>query len=167
MESSFPGIKVYLSCQKDSLYLLKEEERILTKEQLKENKNLFGYIRELLCDMQSNPVEEFMNESEIKYGPIVLNQNTNNKKCVLLTDGNAPVKSLTEDQIKSAKKHIQEKGYHLEVNGKTEDAGWIVGVENEDFYQCAAEGKAVTLIPTGFGENLFKKMFPSGQVLKI
>ena len=167
MESTFPGVKVYLSCREDSVYLFKEEERIITKEKLKENKHMFGYIRELLCDMQSNPVEEFMKESEIPYGPIHYEQKINNKKCVLLTNGIAPVRSLNGDQIKLAISHIQNKGYDLEINEQINNAGWVVGVENEQFYQAAVDGKAVTLIPTGFGENIFKKLFPGGQILKI
>lgn len=167
MESTFPGVKVYLSCREDSVYLFKGEERIITREELKESKHLFGYVRELLCDMQSNPVEEFMNESEIPIMPIHANQPLNNKKCVLLTNGIAPVRSLDGNQIKLAISHIQNKGYQLEINGKIDDAGWVVGVENEQFYLAATTGRAVTLIPTGFGENLFKKLFPSGQILKL
>jgi len=167
MEAAFLGVKVYLSCREDSAYLLKGEERIITREELKENKHLFGYIRELLCDMQSHPVEEFMNESDIRYGPIRVEQPLKNKKCVLLTNGVTPVGSLTGNQIKLAISHIQNKGYQPEINGTTEDAGWVVGVENEQFYNAAAIGRAVTLIPTGFGENMFKKLFPSGQILKL
>lgn len=167
MEKTFPGIKVYLACREDSVYLLKDEERIITREELKESKHLFGYIRELLCDMQSNPVEEFMNESQIPFGPIRADQPLKNKKCVLLTNGVIPVKTLTGNQIKLAIAHIQSKGYQPEINGNTDDAGWVVGVENEQFYLAAAAGRSVTLIPTGFGENLFKKLFPSGQILKL
>jgi hypothetical protein len=167
MEATFPGVKVYLACREDSAYLLKGEERIIIREELKENKHLFGYVRELLCDMQSNPIEEFMNESAIPFGPIRAEQPLKNKKCVLLTNGISPVKSLTGNQIKLAISHIQSKGYQPEINGSTEDAGWVVGVENEEFYLAAAAGRAVTLIPTGFGENLFKKLFPSGQILML
>jgi len=167
MEAAFPGVKVYLACREDSVYLLKDEERIITRDKLKESKHLFGCVRELLCDMQSNPVEEFMNESEIPFGPIRVDQPLKNKKCVLLTNGVVPVNSLTGNQIKLAISHIQSKGCQPEINGGTKDAGWVVGVENEEFYQAAESGRSVTLIPTGFGENLFKKLFPSGQILKL
>lgn len=167
MEAAFPGVKVHLACREDSTYLLKDEERIIAREKLKESKHLFGYVRELLCDMQSNPIEEFMNESEIPFGPIRVDQPLKNKKCVLLTNGIVPVNSLSGNQIKLAMSHIQSKGFQPEINGTTEDAGWVVGVENEELYLAAAAGKAVTLIPTGFGENLFKKLFPSGQILKL
>jgi predicted RNA-binding protein len=167
MESTFPGIQIYLSCKEDSIYLLKDEERIILRDKLKENKHLFGYIRELLCDMKSHPIEEFMEESKIPYGPIRLDQPLNNKKCTLLTNGISPVSSLTNNQIELAKLYIKNKGYQLEINGETNDSGWIVGVENEQFYQNAASGKSITLIPTGFGENLFKKLFPGGEILKL
>ena len=117
--------------------------------------------------MTSHPIEEFMEESKISYGPIHVNQFLDNKKCTLLTNGISPVSSLTSNQIKLATTYIQSKGYHLEINGETAESGWVVGVENEQFYQSAVSGKSISLIPTGFGENLFKKLFPGGEILKL
>ena len=167
MEATFPGVKVYLSCREDSLYLLKDEERIITREELKDNKNSFGYVRELTCDMQSNPVEEFMNESNIPCGPIRESQISANRDCVLLTNGIQPVASLTGNQIKAAIAFMRQKGAEPVLNGQDKHYGWWVGVECEQLYEAASWGKHVTLIPTGFGENLFKKMFPGGQILTI
>lgn len=170
MESTFPGVQVYLACREDSAYLLKGEDRIITKEELKENKHLFGYIRELSCDMQSHPIEEFMNESAIPCGPIRAKQLPWEGGCTLLTNGVAPVRSLSGNQIKFVIEHIKKccGGTEPELNASPDAGhGWVVGVENESFYQAAVEGRRVTLIPTGFGENLFKKMFPGGQILTL
>lgn len=167
MENTFPGVKVYLACREDSIYLLKNEERIITREELKESKNLFGYVRELLCDMQSNPVEEFMNESGITYGPLREQQISENRNCVLLTNGIQPVSSLTGNQIKAAIEYIRSTGVEPVLNEKENHYGWYVGVECEQLYEAAAEGKQITLIPTGFGENMFKKMFPGIKILNL
>lgn len=170
MEATFPGIKVYLAHREDSAYLLKGEDRIIGREELKNNKHMFAYIRELVCDMQSHPVEEFMKESDIPCGPILKKQTADPQGCILLTNGVSPVRSLSARQIELAIQHIKR------LNGGVDpwinispDAGqgWIVGVENQTFYEAAAAGKQVTLIPTGFGENLFKKMFPGGQILAV
>lgn len=166
MEKTFPGIKVFLACKEDSIYLLEGEERIISKEQLNENKNMFAYIRELLCDMQSHPVESFMDESSIPCGPITINESKIGN-CVLLTNGIFPVKSLNSNQIKQAIKYIESKGCSVSLNSSTDNAEWIVGVENEYLYQSAANGKKITLIPTGFGENLFKRMFPNTEILHL
>mgnify|MGYP007120766170 CR=1 FL=1 len=166
MESTFPGIQVHLACKDDAIYLLKNEDRIITQSELKENKNHYAYIRELKCNMQSHPVEDFMKESDIKCGPIRTNQNRGGR-CVLLTGGVIPVRPLTGEQIKNAISHIQRSGQQPEINGSVENADWIVGTECEQIYQAAADGKQITLIPTGFGENIFKSMFPDIQILRL
>lgn len=166
MEKAFPGVKVYLSCKDDCMYILKNEERIISKTELKESRNSFGYIRELLCDMQSHPVEEFMKESNIPFGPIC-RTTQNEGYAILLTNGIVPVKPLNGDQIKKAIDFIRSKGEEPVLNENVENASWVVGVECEQLYSAAAQGKKVTLIPTGFGENLFKIMFPDCQILSI
>jgi hypothetical protein len=167
MEKQFPGVKVYLACRQESFYLLEKEINILNQEELKNNKNNFAYIRELTSNMESHPVEDFMEESEIPCGPIIETSQISQNKVVLLTNGIIPVKSLSGKQIKVALEFIQNKGFKAEINTSIKDAGWVVGVENEQLYEAAAMGKQVTLIPTGFGENLFNKMFPQGQILRI
>lgn len=164
MEKTFPGVKVYLACRDDCMYLLAGEDRILSKTELKEHKHLFGYIRELLCDMQSHPVESFMNESDIPCGPICEEIDADGD-CVLLTNGVIPVRPLNGEQIKKAINHIRKNGCEPQINGDINRAGWVVGVECEQLYLAAAVGKRVSLIPTGFGEKLFKKMFPKSEIL--
>lgn len=166
MEKTFPGVKVYLACRDDCMYLLSEEDRILSKTELKDNKHLFGYVRELLCDMQSHPVESFMLESDIPCGPICEKSNCYGD-CVLLTNGVIPVKPLNGEQIKKAINYIRKNGYEPQINGDINRAGWVVGVESEQLYLAAALGKRVSLIPTGFGEKLFKKMFPQNEIIVL
>ena len=167
MEKAFPGIKIFISCKEDLMYLLENEERIIEKEKLKDSRYSFGYVRELLCDMQSHPIEEFMKESDIDYGPISKEKINNSNLCILLTNGIAPVKSLTGNQIKLALEHIKQKNYHVEINGDIKNAGWVIGVENEQLYKAALMGKQITFINTGFGENIFKRLFPETKILNL
>lgn len=168
IESTFPGIKIYLACNENSLYLFKKHDKIITKDYLKDNKHLFGYVRELTCDMESHPVQMLMDESEIKYGPIINEEiNLIPGKCVLLTNGIQPVRSLTGEQIKILKTYITNRGFQPEINSSIEDATWVIGVENEEFYKAAILGKYVTLINTGFGENIFHCMFPYGEIFNF
>jgi len=48
-----------------------------------------------------------------------------------------------------------------------EQAGWIIGVESLKLYQGAIQGIKSTLIPTGVGTSLFKKLFPYSSILKL
>ena len=166
MEQTFPGVKVFIACRDDCLYLLQNEPRIITKTQLKDSKNMFGYIRELLCDMQSHPVEEFMKESDIPCGPIC-KPLKNNGNVVVLTNGIIPVKPLNGNQIKEIIEYVRSQGKEPILNGDINDASWVLGVECENLYLAAAAGKRVTLIPTGFGENLFKNMFPESEIQRL
>ena len=167
MEKTFPGVKVYLSCRDEHLYLLEGEERIISKTELDDKKHLFGYVRDLLCDMESHPVEEFMKESDIPYDKIQSPKTKPAGHCVLLTNGVSPVKCLTGEQIKKVTEYIKNKGCTYTINGSIYDAEWVIGVENEDLYLAASKGKYTVLIPTGFGENIFKSMFNNIEILTL
>ena len=167
MEQKFPGVVVYICCKDDYFYLVEEQPRVLRQSELKDKKNQFAYVREITCDMQSNPIEQFMSESDIDVPIIAKNQNTSKKNCVILTNGTLPVKSLSGEQIQKIINYSKSKGCEPQLNQNYKDFDWIIGVENENLYLAASEGKNVTLIPTGFGENLFKRMFPDAEILKL
>ena len=56
-------------------------------------------------------------------------------------------------------------GYFVEINESVTDAGWVIGVECEDFYKAAISGTRVSLVPTGFGTKFFQWLFPKGEIL--
>jgi len=165
MEKTFPGVKVFLSARDEYMYLLKNQERIISKTQLKENRQNFSYIRELFTDMTNHPIEAFMNESDIPCGPIFSEKSSNeSQNCVLLTTCNPPVRELTGLQISNIIKFIKNCGCNPAINEKINNFDWVVSVENEFLYEAASSGKRTTLIPTGFGENLFRRMFPQAEI---
>lgn len=164
MEQAFPGVKVFIAHKEEVTYIFKNHSQTLTREQLE--KNNFAYIREITCDMEGHPVEEFMQESNIPFGPISFEKNEANR-CVILTQGVLPTKNLTNKQIQIACQYAQKQGFIPEINGFIDKNTWVVGVENELFYEAALSGNQITLIPTGIGENLFKKMIPHGEILEI
>lgn len=170
MEAKFPGVKVFLACKDSYLYLLQGEQRIVGEAQLKANKNEYAYIRELTCDMKSHPVEAFMNESEIPCGPIIEKLHENYHSPVLIfSEALSPTRSLTPAQVEKVVEFTKGKGGNLvKINPKNNfDGRWAIGVECEELFRAGAMGLRVTLIPTGFGENLFKKMFPSGEIFRL
>lgn len=108
-----------------------------------------------------------MNESSINFDPIKVSTISNPVSCVLLTNGILPVKSLNANQIQNAINFIKSKKIEPLINTDIEHADWIVGVENENLVLAGEIGKKISLITTGFGENLFKKMFPSCEILHL
>ena len=167
MESKFPGIQVYIACKDHLIYLLQEEKNILTHSELSDRRNYFGYIRQMSTDFYVHSVEEFMKESEVPCGPIPQKKSESNGKCVLLTQGIAPTKSLSASQIEKAKKYIHSKKFSIEIDVDIKDASWVVGVESEKLFLAIDQGKKCTLIKSGVGENLFKSMFPYFEILNL
>lgn len=170
MEKTFAGLQIYLACKDEYMYLLKNEPKILSASLLKTQKNKFAYIREIYTEINKHPVEELMLESEIPFQPIcnnIIHPEQIRGSCLLLTTANPPTRSLNANQIAQALSYIKTQGCEVQINKKIDDFDWIIGVENENLYEAASQGKKVTLIPTGFGENLFKKMFPASEILRI
>ena len=166
IEEAFPGIKIYL-CSRDELtYLFKQEPRTLSKSELWTNKNQFAYVREISYKNAGHPVENLLAESDVKVVPI-FNENSTIGKPVLLTKSITPTRSLSHTQIQSATEHAKSKGFDVNINDSWENYDWIISVENEYLYEAAAAGKKVTLISTGIGENLFKSMFPKGEIISL
>lgn len=166
MEASYPGIKIFL-CSRDELqYLFKNEPRTLNKTTLLSDRKQFAYIREIYFQFGKHPVEELMDESGIEIRPFSEDELPYGK-AVLLTKGIAPTKSLSYQQIKATMEYVESKGMPLELNQDYDNFDWVIGVENENLYEAAVAGKKVTLIPTGNGENLFKRMFPKAEILQF
>lgn len=131
-------------------------------------KDNFSYIREIQSNSSVHPIEELILESNIPIQPIpVKNQEAeHSKQCSLMPFGNHPVKSLSHNQILEIEKFVANKGYELKINKDFENSSWIIGVESLELYNSAISGKRTTLIETGLGANLFKKLFPDTEILK-
>jgi len=170
METTFPGIKVFVSCLPEYLYLLKDTPRNISKNELLTNKKNYAYIRELSSNMITHPVEDFMKESDMPCGPIANLPSPLEIKpqtCALLTNSTTTSQSLNGNQIQKACEIIKGMGCEPIVNEYSMTCDWIMGVENEFLFEAASKGKATTLISTGLGENLFQSMFPGGQIIKL
>jgi len=170
IEQTFQGLQIYISCKDDYMYLLQGQTRILSTTELKQNKQKFAYVREIFCNLTEHPVEQLMIESEIPILPIcqnIYNPEENRGSCLLLPHANQPTRSLNSKQISQAIAHAEKQGSTVQFNKSIDNFDWIIGVENENLFEAAALGKRTTLIPTGFGENLFRKMFPSAEILNL
>ena len=164
IESTYKGLRIYLCSRDEYTYLFNDEPRILSKSMLQESKNQFAYIREISCNGLTHPVEELMFESEIPCGPICKSTKSYGN-AVLLTKANPPAKSLSFLQTQKAIDFIKSKVNVVDIDQKIDNYDWVIGVENENLYEAAANGKKVSLISTGIGKNLFKMMFPEAEIL--
>ena len=167
IEKELQGIQIYIACLDEVFYILSGHPRILTCEQFRENEKNFAYIRNLTCNLQEHPVEALMEESQIPLRIDVPTPSSNNGRCIIMPEGIVPTRTMTQIQIEECKSLATRKGFVPEISNNFNEAAWVIGVENEYFYAAAAHGIPTTLVPTGIGTNLYRKMFERGEILTI
>jgi len=168
LEKEFPGVDIYLSGRDDFSHLFRGEDRIIPYSQVKGRKHEFGYLRELVTGT-THPVLDFLRESKITEAIEVPPQPNQNKLCVIVTEAIHPTKVMSEDQIARCRSDALYDGYQVWVNpgpGALDSAGWVVGVESPVLFEAAGMGIRTTLVPTGIGTQLYKLMFPLGEIMK-
>jgi len=125
----------------------------------------YGFIRELTYDLDCNCIEKLLKESKIPYGPVDIPLIEGSNLCIVCPDALLPNKSLTFTQVQKAKELAIKAGYAI-----TDDfnkAGWVIGPENYPLFLAASRGLKTSLIPTGFGTDFYKTLFPSGEILNV
>ncbi len=168
IESQLPGVGVYIGYKDGLEYLFESQDRIVPLSMLKEKKRHFGCVRDIRCNMESHPVLDLMNESGLDISPIGTPANSDNGRCVIITKGILPTRSLTDKDIVYLTGLFSQKGYDVQINGNPSDAGLIVGVESEQLFSAAIYGKKTSLIDNGLGTELYERMFPhTGSVVKL
>ncbi len=166
IEKELPGIQVYISCSDEVFHLLEGHPRTLPYSQLKENENNLAYIRNIQCNLVDHPIEILMEESQIPLRIEVPKPPPIDNRCVIVPEGIIPTHSMTPNQIEQCKQLVMQEGLEPKVDTNFQGAAWVIGVENEYLFAAAAHGIRTTLVPTGLGTNLYKKMF-NGEVLGI
>jgi len=133
--------------------------------ELRSTKLTFAHVYEFITGNQVHPIEELLNDCEIEDCAIDVPEVEPTKKCVISPLGSYPTKNLTKPQITNLTRTAINQKY--QIGEGLEDAGWVVGVENEELFEAAAKGIRTTLVKTGTGTNLYQKMFPQGEVIEI
>ena len=153
-----------MACKEEHIHIL-GHEKSLTMDKLKVMRAKFAHIYELLTGNQVHPIEELMDECDIKEYPIEVPHAEPTTKCVISFIGSYPTKNLTKSQINKLKNIAITQNY--QIGEGLEGAGWVIGVESEELFEAAAKGIKTTLVKTGIGTSLYQKMFPQGEVMKI
>jgi hypothetical protein len=169
IEQELPGIQIWI-CYKDCLdYLVVGHQRIIPYSLIQDKKREFAYIRQLKGSQIEHPIWQLLEESKLSLPTLICQEQKNkeNKMCGIYPQGNLPVISLSNEHIENIKKMVISKGYYPKMNEKVELCGWVIGVENESLFLAGTMGIKTSLIPTGFGTNIYKKMFPQGEILKL
>lgn len=187
IEKKFPKINFYIGCREEFKYLLDGEKAVFGPDPYK-FKDEFAHIREIRNDHQKHSVLNFVEESII-IEPIFSDRPTTSKGlCIICPEGVPPAPSLiTKSKFKfNWEWEVGKEGYagivlgsdihatisdiKLRPSGEQKinyirEATWVMGVENEYTMLAAAMGKKVTLMKTGVGKELYKKMFPKIEIM--
>ena len=167
MEKQFPGIKICFGCRDDKTHLFDDSEHVMKITELKIKRYEFGHINEIKFDGLNHPIEQFIKNSGITECRILTPNPINTKKCVIVTKGQYPTKDLDQRETNILKKIGTEDGYDVEVDTDIKSSGLVMGVESRFLFEAAANGIKTKLIPRGLGTNLYKKMFPEGEILEL
>lgn len=160
IEAELPGIEIYLSGNPE---FLPPGDRIIPAPV---NNDEMAFVKELTCDLRKHkhPVEELIKESFLKLNHWIVPKikPSIGARYVLCPNGTLPTKSLTPQQVEAVKRRT-----NAEISNDINGANWVIGVENEQIFQAAMQGIRTTLIPTGLGTDLYKKLFPSGEIMVL
>lgn len=165
IEREFPGIRIHLCCRDDHMYVLSGQDNVLPYSELHSRRSGFAYVRELLAANGCHPVESLVDESAIPIGRASQQPRPTRGSCLVVPHGMHPTRSLSGAQTRSLIEMARSRGFTPSTEIGWREADWVVGVESEQLFEAAAAGKATTLVNTGFGKNLYSRVFPDGQII--
>jgi len=167
LEREFPDLVIYIGCKDDKIELLKECNHVLKISELKIRKNDFAHISELRYNGSTHPIEDFIISAGLTNFGLQPETPEKTTKCVIITKGSHPTKTLEKYKIDKLKRIATLKGMYCEYDTDVNDAGLVMGVESVGLCQAAFSGIETHLVPTGVGTRLYKSMMPKINVLNI
>lgn len=165
LEREFPEIIIHIACNDEKIHHLKNCTHTLKASEIKLKKNDFAYITEIKCNGVTHPIEDFLNKAGVNNCSIPTTPKEKTNKCVIITKGSFPTKSIDINKIQQIKKLTS--GMDCELDTNISEAGLVIGVESVGLCEAASQGIETILIPTGVGARLYKKLFPIQKIVHI
>lgn len=167
IEQSLKGIEVFLCSRDISFHHIKNNKKVISFSELKQQKLNYGKIFEISSNATCHPVEKFLEESDIKIVPSEINLPLENKKCLIVTKGNWPTTDLSDVNTKKLVNLCESYGLFPELEGTIEDVGHVWGIESWQLWKHAElYQKNCLLVPNSTGTNFYKKTFPKMKIIK-
>lgn len=167
IEQKCPELNVWI-CGHDRIEKwLAKHPHTLTYSQLKKRKREFACIRQIQTELKSgnHPIEQIYDECELNVTFKPAGDET--RKCVICKEAVTPTKPLSQQDVDRLQQIYRSEGYSVEVEGDIHNAGLVVGVESPKLFEAGLLGIKTTLIDTGVGSTLYKKLFPQGEILRL
>lgn len=167
LEKWFPGLTIYIGCKDDKAWILKDCHHIVLMSAIRNRTEDFIYVNELRCNGISHPIEDLLQEANVESIQVAAKPSSPTVKCVIVTHGAHPTKSLSPQQIDQLRSMAFGRGMSPEIDVDVTGAGLVMGVESFSLYEALASGIETCLVPTGVGTRLYKQMCPNPRVLHI
>jgi len=166
IEAKFPGLNFYIGCKDDCLSYFSVLDKILPISELKIRKNEFAHIKELKYDSQDHPIQKILEESEVEKITLgLLNCNERTTKAIIVKENTYPVNPLNSQQIATAIRIAESRGFQVEFSNDWANSGLVIGVESEAVVRAARAGIPTILADNGIGTKFYKKIFPDLELL--
>jgi hypothetical protein len=166
IENHFPGLKITFACRDEFVGIFSAEDIAIKVTEIKSKREDFAHVRELSFNGRTHPVEDLMQECEIKnYAINKMIPEHHTVKAVIITKTQYPAKNLTDQQAEKLEKIAKQMGYEVERDSDIKNASLVMGVESLKLFKAAQLGSKVILVPTGIGTRLYKTAFPELEVM--
>lgn len=168
LEKEFKGLKIFISCKDNNYNEFINYNFFIRESDIRGMNFNFAHIRELRFNNKTHPIEDFINECDIKDITVdTIESKEKTTKCVILSKATYPTKSLNQNQVELLKKIGLNEGYEIFLDQNIENAGLVMGVESDLLLKSAEVGVETRLYPTGLGTSLYKRMFPNMKILSL
>lgn len=171
IEQQLPGLELYVYCNKNLHYLLKD-----VPEDFKESD--YAYVRKIYNNHNKHSLLTLMEESGLDIKPVNTAVTKSRGLCLVCPEGIFPTKSIDPEPLVAKAKAEgyvpvvlgSDVHYSLNINvrpsGKEKlnyvsEATWVIGVENEYLVLAAEKGIRTTFVGGGVGWALYSKLFPN------
>lgn len=159
-------INLYLCANDNCMHYIAKHPLTIKFSELPLFKDKLAHVKEIVY-YDEHPIESIVNELEITNIAMNIQESNHTNKCVILKNSFYPTRDLNDSQIKSIEQLAKTRGYFVAEDTSISNAGWVVGVESPDLFLAAEAGITTSLVKTGVGCNLFKKMFPFSEILDL
>lgn len=173
IKASHPEINITLAYHKEAYAWLSDEKDTVSSDDFKKKKDYaWSAVRQFTTDTKPpHPLDLFANSL---WDHLPQKQTSGGDYWLLVATAEPPVRSLTDKQIATCEKFIKKRNGQVHMmpanaspgqqRSLVEAAMGVVGVEGPALYCASRMGKATALLPTGIGEELYRKT-TKGEVL--
>lgn len=166
IEAQMPGLTVYIAARDISFHHIQGLDNILKESELQTRKLDFGFIHEILCDVDNHPVAKLLDDSGVAFLDLHNECPAPNDRCLIVPNGAYPTRNLTDAQTQQLMDLAVSRGLKPEFGDDPTGVGQVYGVECWQLWKHCSQvaQKGSVLVVSGNGTKFFSTNFPCMEV---